>query len=90
MGQIKRMVISIILSIIVLVLIYFVFHAIASLKQGYSLSEMDWNQNGKTSIEEFFRASDIGKRDVKENGKKCVEYFAYKDGLAVKTVCGKK
>jgi hypothetical protein len=48
---------------------------------------MDWNQDGTTSLDEFFAASDIGKRAVTNDGKECVEYFAYKDGLTVKLTC---
>jgi len=50
---------------------------------------MDWEQRGSTSIADFFAASDIGKRKTVQNSKKCIEYFVYKDGLLVKTVCPK-
>jgi hypothetical protein len=63
------------------------FRAIISLNQGYSWKEMDWHQQGKTSLSDFFAASDIGKREIVKLNKKCVEYYAYKDGLPVKTVC---
>lgn len=68
---------------------YFMVRAANSLKQGYSWQEMDWKQNGSTSIGDFFAASDIGKREVVQDGQKCFEYYAYKDGLPVKTVCQK-
>lgn len=68
---------------------YFVFRGVSSWRQGYSWQEMDWQQRGTTSISDFFAASDIGKRETVQNGKKCIEYYAYKDGLPVKTVCHK-
>lgn len=68
-------------------LAYPVARGMAVLWQGYAWHEMDWNQDGTTSVGEFFEASDIGKRNVTEGGKNCVEYFAYKDGLPVKTLC---
>lgn len=71
------------------VLEYFVLCGVASLRQGYSWKEMDWQQRGSTSIADVFAASDIGKRDVVVNGKTCVEYYEYKDGLPVKTDCPK-
>jgi hypothetical protein len=74
---------------VLLVLAYFAFRGAASWRQGYSWSEMDWRQRGSTSISDFFAASDIGKREVQVNGMSCVEYYAYKDGLPVKTVCPK-
>ena len=70
-----------------LFVLYFVARSVASVRQGYSWSEMDWEQKGSTSLSDFLAASDIGKREVVKDGKKCAEYYAYKDGLAVKTVC---
>ncbi len=74
-------------GIVALVIAYFSFRAAGSLNQGYSWQEMDWHQNGSTSLGDFFAASDIGKREVSQRGKKCIEYYYYKDGLPVKTVC---
>jgi hypothetical protein len=48
---------------------------------------MDWNQDGSTSLLEFFAAADTGKRTVIRDGRQCVEYYSYKDGRPVKTVC---
>lgn len=70
-----------------LFVLYFVARSVASVRQAYSWSEMDWEQKGSTSLSDFLAASDIGKREVVKDGKKCAEYYAYKDGLAVKTVC---
>jgi len=86
MGKIKPL---ILVSAVVCVLIitYFTIRAISSFKQGYSWQEMDWHQRGKTSLSDFFAASDIGKREIIKGNKNCVEYYAYKDGLPIKTVC---
>ena len=86
MGKINHpaLVIS---SICLLVVAYFAFRAISSLNQGYSWQEMDWHQRGKTSLSDFFSASDIGKREIIKDNKKCVEYYAYKDGLTIKIAC---
>ena len=70
-----------------LVVGYFGFPSIAAVSQGYSWNEMDWNSDGSTSLREFILSSDIGKRPIEVEGKKCQEYFAYKDGLSVKTIC---
>lgn len=86
MGSIKKAAI-VPLAFIVLLIIYLVFRGFASWKQGYSQSEMDWDQNGSTSISEFIQASDVGKRSVEKNDQACAEYFAYKDGLPIKTIC---
>lgn len=52
--------------------------------KGYPLSDMDWNENGRVGLTEIMRAKDIGLRES-ENG--CKEYFAYKDGQPIRTVC---
>ena len=89
MGKIMRLITLFLTVIIVLVVLYFAFYTIGVFKQAYSWQEMDWNQDGSTSIGEVFAATDIGKREITHDGKKCTEYYAYKDGLAVKTVCPK-
>lgn len=53
----------------------------------YSWSEMDINQNGFVSYGEAYEFLDSGKREVTSNGRECVEYYAYKDGLPFHTVC---
>jgi hypothetical protein len=87
MGKIRRASSAVFAAVMLLVLGYFVLRGVASWNQGYSWKEMDWQQRGSTSIADFFAASDIGKRDVLVDGKTCVEYYSYKDGLPVKTVC---
>ena len=86
MGK-MRFVLAIVGAISVLIVAYIVLRGISSFHQGYLWKEMDWNQDGTTSISEFFVASDIGTRETMIDGKKCVEYFAYKDGLPVKVNC---
>jgi hypothetical protein len=50
---------------------------------------MDWDDKGHTSMTDFLRAADVGKRPVDVNGQSCVEYFIYRDGITVKIVCPK-
>ena len=89
MGKVTRMVLVVPVVLIALIGVYLAIRVGASLMQGYSWHEMDWRQRGSTSIGDFFAASDIGKREINQEGKKCVEYFSYKDGLPVKVVCSK-
>lgn len=70
-----------------LILVYASFKIYLSWSQGYSWQEMDWHQRGNTSIMDFFDASEIGKREVTIDGNVCKEYYAYKDGLPIKTIC---
>ena len=89
MGQIKRMTTLLFCVLGAFISIYLMLRIIASLMQGYSWQEMDWHQRGSTSIGDFFAASEIGKREITQDGKLCMEYFLYKDGLPVKVVCSK-
>jgi hypothetical protein len=89
MGTISRLAMLLAVAVAVVVVSYVALRAIGSLMQGYSWQEMDWHQRGNTSIGDFFAASDIGKREVLREGRKCVEYFDYKDGVPVKTICPK-
>jgi hypothetical protein len=59
----------------------------AAYRQGYTWGEMDWNSDGSTSLSEFLKSSDIGWRRITRNGIQCTQYFAYKDGLEIKTAC---
>ena len=66
---------------------YLVSASIASLEQGYSWDEMDWAEKGHTTLSDFLRASDIGRRPIVKDAKQCVEFFSYKDAMPVKVVC---
>jgi hypothetical protein len=49
--------------------------------------EMDFDHNGHVSYSEADYASSFGTRMYVEHGRQCTEYFAYKDGLPLKTDC---
>jgi hypothetical protein len=48
---------------------------------------MDFNHDGEVSYSEAGYASSFGTRMFVDHGRHCTEYFAYKDGLPLKTVC---
>jgi hypothetical protein len=58
---------------LLLICIYFLMRSLAVIGHGYSLEEMDWNNDGETSLNELLDASDIGKRTTIENNKTCTE-----------------
>jgi xanthine/uracil permease len=87
MGAIRKIITPVLVTLVVIVGLYLAAVGFASWKQGYSWTEMDWNQDGSTSIVEFFMASDIGKRTITKDDKPCIEYFSFKDGLPIKTEC---
>lgn len=76
-----------IIAVSLMVVLYLLVRGAAIFNKGFSWAEMDWNQDGSTTITEFFRSSDIGTRSTTNGDKKCVEYYSFKDGLAVKVVC---
>jgi hypothetical protein len=85
--MIKTIIISI-AAFIITILGFIVFFFIQALNTGYTIKEMDWNNNGKTSISEIYESLDVGKRDVELNDTmKCIEYFDLKDGMPMKTIC---
>jgi len=64
---------------------YLGFKGYGAWSKGYAWAEMDWNQNGKTSIAEFFTAASVDKKSLTQNGQECAGYF--KDEQAIKIVC---
>ena len=87
MGTLGRSALAALAVIGVFLALYLVARGYASWSQGYAWADMDWNQDGTTSVDEFFRASDVGSRKVTKNGMECLEYFSYKDGIPVKVTC---
>lgn len=87
MGSLRKIVAIAFSSLAFLVIAYTALRMFSAWHQGYAWKEMDWNQDGETSIFEFLRSSDIGKRTIQKNGQTCIEYFSFKDGLPVKAIC---
>ena len=83
----KKIILLVVLPSCIILVFYLLFRAVAVEKQNYSWSEMDWDQDGQTTLSEYFMSSDIGKRSVSHGGKECLEYFSYKDGLTVILAC---
>ena len=83
----KWLIVATIAAILAIPAFFFVARAITAWRQGYDWAEMDWDDKGHTSIADFLRAADVGKRPVDVNGQSCVEYFIYRDGITVKIVC---
>lgn len=92
MGKIVKGVFIKIIRIIVGVVVlsiscYIILRTIVSFGSGYSWSTMDWNNDGKTTLFEFFESSEVGSRKINNNGIVCIEYYSYKDGLTIKIIC---
>ncbi|NWC00536.1 hypothetical protein HX882_32160 [Pseudomonas gingeri] len=89
MARSLTAIVKLVLLLVFLVAFYLFFVGVESWRKGYTWKEMDWDQSGSTSVVDFFVASDIGKREIVVNGKKCFEYYAFKDGMTVKIICPK-
>jgi hypothetical protein len=59
----------------------------AVLQAGHGWRQSDWNQDGRTTVGEWFYGMDVGTRAVTVAGEPCIEYFAFKDGLPVRVDC---
>ena len=73
MGKIHSILLIFVVLVCLLVAAYLVFLAVSGLNKGYSWQEMDWKQQGETSLGDFFAASDIGKREITIGGGRCFE-----------------
>ena len=72
------------LSIVLVVVSYPV---LATLLQGHTWRESDWNRDGRTTLGEWFHGMDVGAREVAVSGQTCTEYFSLKDGLPLRVDC---
>jgi len=85
----KKKFIIITIFIFTILICYLSIRVIVAFNRGYSFAEMDWNQDGETTIFEMIIASDIGKRIIISDNSKCCEYYSFKDGLTIKIICSK-
>ncbi len=66
------------------------YWGIVSLSKFYSFSEMDWNEDGHLSLDEFLEAAHIGKETREADGKAYARFWNSKDGATVKIVSENK
>jgi hypothetical protein len=57
------------------------------LQRHYSWHEMDWNDDGRTTLAEFFASARIDRWTVVRGGSRCSQYYSTHALTAVKTVC---
>ncbi|KAF2991791.1 hypothetical protein OGR47_18225 [Methylocystis sp. MJC1] len=83
----KRLIVTSILALLVVPAFFFSVRVFSAWQAGYGWAEMDWDGKGHTTLLDFLKAAEIGKRPVLVNDRSCVEYFLYRDGVTVKTRC---
>ena len=52
-----------------------------------TFGEADLNHDGAVSFTEADYIASSGQRTYSQGGRICTEFFAYKDGLSLKTIC---
>jgi hypothetical protein len=55
--------------------------------KGVSWADMDWNNDGHTSLGEVADAFNVDVRSIAVDGKHCREVYQLKDGLPVRELC---
>jgi hypothetical protein len=55
--------------------------------KGLSISEMDWNGDGRTSVGEFLDTMNVGVYRTQADGRECRQVYATKDGVPLKELC---
>jgi hypothetical protein len=64
------------------------YYGFALMSMGYGWSEMDWDQDGTTSLNELLYSTEVGKREIVLDGEECTEYFRLKDAMPFRVDCG--
>lgn len=82
-------VIKLLIVIIILTFVFIIYILPYRVLMGspFSFDEMDINKNGFLSPTEAEYYADYGTKEYVKDRKQCVEYYAYKDGVELKTVC---
>ena len=71
----------------VIVAWFFVIPYLMLIVSPFSWSEADMDKNGLVSPSEAGYFADFGERQYTEGGNHCTEYYALKDGQALKKEC---
>lgn len=56
-------------------------------RSGFTMTEMDWDCDGHTSLHEISEAVDVRRRPVEMSGIQCYEYFDMRTGSMIRTDC---
>jgi len=81
---------TIVIVTAVIVLGYWAVFAWMVYRSPLTYEAIDFDHDGSVSFNEADYASSFGMRTIYRDGAECVEYFAEKDGVALKLDCPKK
>ena len=80
---------ALVLATLAIVLLYWGAFGWMVYRAPVSYEAIDLDHDGSVSFDEADYASSFGMRTIYKQGEQCVEYFAEKDGHALKLVCPK-
>lgn len=83
----RRLIVTSVLAVLAVPAFFLSARVFAAWRTGYSWAEMDWEGKGHTTVVDFLKSAEIGKRPALVGEQSCLEYFRYQDGVVVKTVC---
>jgi hypothetical protein len=83
----RRLIVTSLIALLVVPTFFLSARVFSAWRSSYDWAEMDWDSKGHTTLLDFLKAAEIGKRPVLVNERGCVEYFNHRDGIVVKTVC---
>lgn len=83
----RRLIATSLLALLVVPAFFLSMRVFAAWRAGYEWSEMDWDGKGHTTVLDFLKSAEIGRRPALVGDRSCVEYFLHRDGIVVKTAC---
>jgi len=83
----RRLVLTSVLAVLVIPAFFLSMRVFSAWRSGYGWEEMDWDGKGYTTLLDFLKAAEIGKRPALVGERSCLEYFRHPDDVVVKTVC---
>ena len=83
----RRLIVTSLLAVLAVPAFFLSARVFSAWRAGYDWAEMDWDGKGHTTLLDFLKAAEIGKRPALANDRACVEYFIHRGGRVVKTVC---
>jgi hypothetical protein len=83
----RRLIVTSLLAVLAVPAFFLSVRVFTAWRAGYGWAEMDWDAKGHTTLVDFLKAAEIGKRPALVGDRACLEYFRRQDGVVVKTVC---
>ncbi|PPD46461.1 MAG: hypothetical protein CTY15_00035 [Methylocystis sp.] len=87
MFEKRRLIVTSLVAILIVPAFFLSMRAFSAWRAGYGWAEMDWDGKGHTTLVDFLKSAEIGKRPVLVGERSCLEYYRHQDGVIVKTAC---